>query len=44
MMGHKDHRPKRQILPVVGDDPEPEEVVEAVERAIEKVRARKLGK
>lgn len=44
MMGHKDHRPKRQVLPVVADDAEPKEVVEAVERAIENVRARKLGK
>lgn len=44
MMGHKADRPKRQILPVFGDDPEPKEAVEAVERAIERVRVRKLGK
>lgn len=43
MMGHKADRPKRQILPVANDDPEPKEAVEAVERAIERVRARKLG-
>lgn len=43
MMGHKADRPKRQILPVANDDPEPKEAIEAVERAIERVRARKLG-
>lgn len=44
MMGHKADRPKRQILPIFDDDPEPKEVVDAVERAIERVRERKLGK
>lgn len=44
MMGHKENRPRRQILPVFADDPEPKEAVEAVERVIERVRQRKLGK
>lgn len=44
MMGHKTDRPKRQILPIFDGDPEPKEAVEAVERAIERVRQRKLGK
>lgn len=44
MMGHKDDRPKRQILPIFNEDPEPKEAVEAIERAIERVRQRKLGK
>jgi hypothetical protein len=44
MMGHKDDRPKRQILPISSDDPEPKEAVEAIERAIERVRERKLGR
>lgn len=44
MMGHKDNRPRRQILPFLEDDPEPKEVVEAIERAIERVRQRKLGR
>lgn len=44
MMGHKANRPKRQILPVFDDDPEPKEAVEAIERVIERVRERKLGK
>lgn len=44
MMGHKADRPKRQILPIFDDDPEPKEAVEAIERAIERVRQRKLGK
>ena len=43
MMGHKDDRPKRQILPIFADDPEPKEAVEAIERAIERVRSRKMG-
>ena len=40
MLGHKADRPKRQILPIFGDDSEPKEAVEAVER----VRQRKLGR
>jgi hypothetical protein len=44
MMGHKSDRPKRQILPIFDDDPEPKEAVEAIERAIERVRERKLGR
>ncbi|MDB4946229.1 MAG: hypothetical protein JWP97_5763 [Labilithrix sp.] len=43
MMGHRDDRPKRQILPTTADGPEPKEALEAIERAIERVRARKLG-
>lgn len=44
MMGHKDDRPKRQILPIFAEDPEPNEAIDAIERAIERVRARKLGR
>lgn len=44
MMGHKDHRPKRQILPIFDGDPEPKEAIEAIERTIERVRERKLGR
>lgn len=44
MMGHKADRPKRQILPIFSDDPEPPEAIEAIERAIERVRERKLGR
>lgn len=44
MMGHKDDRPKRQILPIFAEDPEPKEAIEAIERAIERVRVRKLGR
>lgn len=44
MMGHKSDRPKRQILPIFNEDPEPPEAVEAIERAIERVRERKLGR
>lgn len=44
MMGHKDHRPKRQILPIFNEDSEPKEVLEAIEGAIERVRTRKLGR
>lgn len=44
MMGHKDNRPRRQILPFQGGDPEPKEALEAIERTIERVRERKLGR
>lgn len=44
MMGHKSDRPKRQILPIFVEDSEPKEAVEAIERAIERVRERKLGR
>lgn len=44
MMGHKADRPRRQILPIFNDDTEPKEALEAVERAIERVRERKLGR
>jgi hypothetical protein len=44
MMGNKDDRPKRQILPFLDGDPEPKEALEAVERTIERVRQRKLGR
>ena len=44
MMGHKSDRPKRQILPIFAEDPEPKEAMEAIERAIERVRQRKLGR
>lgn len=44
MMGHKSDRPKRQILPTFSDNAEPKEALEAIERAIERVRARKLGR
>lgn len=44
MMGHNADRPKRQILPIFDDDPEPKEAVEAIERTIERVRQRKLGR
>jgi hypothetical protein len=43
MMGHRENRPRRQILPFVQGDPEPKEAIEAIERAIERVRQRKLG-
>lgn len=44
MMGHKTDRPKRQILPTFSGDAEPKEAVDAIERAIERVRERKLGR
>lgn len=44
MMGHKSDRPKRQILPTFSDNAEPKEAIEAIERAIERVRQRKLGR
>lgn len=44
MMGHKDDRPRRQILPTFSDNAEPKEAVEAIGRAIERVRQRKLGR
>jgi len=44
MMGHKSDRPKRQILPIFADDTEPKEAIEAIERTIERVRERKLGR
>jgi hypothetical protein len=44
MMGHKDDRPRRQILPTFSEGPEPKEAIEAIERTIERVRQRKLGR
>lgn len=44
MMGHKADRPKRQILPIFNGDMEPKEAIDAIERAIERVRERKLGR
>lgn len=43
MSGDKDNRPRRQVLPITKDDPEPKEAMEVIERVIERVRARKLG-
>jgi hypothetical protein len=44
MSGDKTDRPRRQVLPTFSDNAEPKEAVEAIERAIERVRARKLGR
>lgn len=44
MMGHKANRPKRQVLPIFNNDTEPKEAVDAVERAVERVRERKIGR